>query len=259
MPLRDHYRPPVELRVTWGSFHASWPVFMSLQIVENLPEGYIVEPTSSSGGRLEVDVAAYEQQNWLAAGEDFEIDGGGGTGTAVLTAAVPTLSVETELDDQAEYAVRIYDLKQARKLVATIEIVSPANKDRPEHREAFVTKCAAYIQSGVSVTIIDMVTTRHANLYTQLSEVLHLPPPAKAGADAALYAVAFRGLRRPKRTLKVQAWVQELALGKALPTLPIWLADEVWVPLDLEASYLATSKMYRLPPNFGIDVSTSPN
>ena len=41
---------------------------MSLQIVENLPEGYIAEPTASSGSRLEVDVAAYEQQNWLAQG-----------------------------------------------------------------------------------------------------------------------------------------------------------------------------------------------
>jgi hypothetical protein len=35
--------------------------------------------------------------------------------------------------------------------VAAIEIVSPANKDRPEHRRKFVAKCAALLQQGVSV------------------------------------------------------------------------------------------------------------
>lgn len=44
--------------------------------------------------------------------------------------------------------------------MAAIEIVSPANKDRPEHRHAFVAKCAALLQNQVSVTIVDLVTTR---------------------------------------------------------------------------------------------------
>jgi len=218
---------------------------MVMQLSERMPEGYIAEPASHFGARFEVDIAAYEQQNWLAAGEDFDLGKGGGT--AVLAEPEPTVSVDTDLDDQAEYSVRIYDQHQARKLVAVVEIVSPANKDRPENRQAFVTKCAAFLQSGVSVTIIDVVTTRHFNLYTELSAALHLAPPAKAGRPDGLYAVACRGQRRPQRKMRFQAWAQELALGKPLPTLPIWLADEVWVPLDLEASYEATCRVFRLP------------
>ena len=54
-----------------------------------------------------------------------------------------TLTLETELPDQDEYEVRIYDERHGRRLVAAIEIISPSNKDRPESRRAFVGKVAA--------------------------------------------------------------------------------------------------------------------
>ena len=247
MALRDHYRPPIETRVSWSAIHATWPVQMILQIIEILPEGYIAEPASHYGKRFEVDIATYEQQNWLADGEDFAFDRSGATATALQTVVEPTISVETDLDDQAEYTVRIYDQHQARKLVAVVEIVSPANKDRPENRSAFTTKCAAFLQSGVSVTIVDIVTTRHFNMYSELSAALRLPPPVVAGRPESLYAVVCRGVRRPQRKLRFEAWVEELAIGKPLPTLPIWLTEDLWVPLDLEASYEKTCRVFRLP------------
>ena len=37
-----------------------------------------------------------------------------------------------------------------------------------------------------------------------------------------------------------------LALGRPLPTLPLWLADDLAVPLDLEASYEETCSALRL-------------
>ena len=54
------------------------------------------------------------------------------------------------------------------RLVAVVELVSPGNKDRPEHRQAFVTKCAAYLQEQVNIVMVDVVTTRHANLHREL-------------------------------------------------------------------------------------------
>ena len=45
-------------------------------------------------------------------------------------------------------------------LLAAIEIVSPANKDRPENRRAFAAKCAALLRQGVAVSILDVVTAR---------------------------------------------------------------------------------------------------
>ena len=58
--------------------------------------------------------------------------------TAAWTATLPAVAVETEPPDEYEYEVRIFDLERDRQLVAAIEFVSPANKDRPESRDAFV-------------------------------------------------------------------------------------------------------------------------
>jgi hypothetical protein len=75
------------------------------------------------------------------------------------------LGTETESD---EYEVRVHDFERGRRLVAAIEIVSPSNKDRTESRRVFVAKCAAMLHKGVSVSIVDLVTARHFNLYTEL-------------------------------------------------------------------------------------------
>lgn len=59
---------------------------------------------------------------------------GGGVATAVWAPPRPTLSVFSNLPAQDVYEVRIYDERRRTRLVAAIEIVSPANKDRPENR-----------------------------------------------------------------------------------------------------------------------------
>ena len=54
----------------------------------------------------------------------------GGVAVAMHAPPRPTLTLETELPDQDEYEVRIYDDRYGRRLVAAIELISPANKDR---------------------------------------------------------------------------------------------------------------------------------
>jgi hypothetical protein len=83
-------------------------------------------------------------------------------------APAPTLTLETELPEQDEYEVRVYDARRGRTLVAAIELVSPSNKDHPESRRAFVAKCAALLQKDVCVSIVDVVTVRQFNLYADL-------------------------------------------------------------------------------------------
>ena len=56
------------------------------------------------------------------------------------------------------------------RLVAAIELISPANKDRPEHRSQFTSKCAALLRQGVSLVLVDVVTARNVNLYADLLE-----------------------------------------------------------------------------------------
>lgn len=46
----------------------------------------------------------------------------------------PALTVDAEFPEQYAYEVLIFDLERDRRLVAAVEIVSPANKDRAESR-----------------------------------------------------------------------------------------------------------------------------
>ena len=48
-------------------------------------------------------------------------------------------------------------------------------------------------------------------------------------------------------TPRLETWAHALALGQPLPTLPIWLADDLAVPLELEASYEETCQILRIP------------
>ena len=102
-------------------------------------------------------------------------EGDGGVPTAVRAPAQPSVAVETTSPDYDEYEIRIFDARRGRHLVAAIEIVSPANKDRPEHRNVFVAKCVSLLQKGVAVSIVDLVTVRHFNLYVELLAVIGMP------------------------------------------------------------------------------------
>ncbi len=234
MPLRDHFRPPLDLTASWEGFHGGWPMVIVQQLRKQLPAGYVAEPRVHSGSRVEIDVAAFEKDE--APPSTGMVGGGGGVATAVWAPSRPCLAVETTLPDHDEYEVRIYDARRGRRLVAAIEIVSPANKDRPEHRNVFVARCAALLQKGVAVSIVDLVTLRHFNLYVELLAMIGHSDPTLGDPPPGLYAASCRWTRREDRTL-LEAWSHVLTLGGPLPTLPLWLGADLVVPLDLERSY----------------------
>jgi hypothetical protein len=120
--------------------------------------------------------------------------------------------------------------------VAAIKIVSPANKDRPEHRRLFVAKCAALFQQRVTVVIVDLVTVRDFNLYADLLELIGQADPSLGESPGSLYTVACRW-RATDRTRLLESWYEPLAVGRPLPTLPLWLTEDFAVPLELEPSY----------------------
>ena len=233
MPLRDHFRPPLDNQSTWEGLHGQWPAVIVQQLRKQLPPGYVAEPRVHSGSQVEIDVAAFEKDGLLhsAMNEDR-----GGVAMAVWAPSQPSVAVETTLPDYDEYEVRIFDAQRGRHLVAAIEIVSPANKDRPEHRTIFVAKCAALLQKGVAVSIIDFVTVRRSNLYSELLTFIGHTDPTFGDSPPPLYAASCRWTLKRDRTI-LEAWSHELIVGQPLPTLPLWLSRDLVVPLNLESSY----------------------
>ena len=233
MPLRDHFHPPVSRRVSWQEIHGQWPARIVMQLREQLPPGYVSGPLVHSGTQIEVDIATYERDVVPAglSGTDSN-----GVATAPWTVAAPSLAVETDIPDDDEFEVRVYDAERDRTLVAVIELVSPANKDRVEKRNRFIGKCAALLRQGVAVSIVDVVTTRQFNLYAELLAFLGQTDPTLNGESAAIYAASCRWLLGERRG-KLETWSHVLAVGRPLPTLPLWLSPVRAVPLDLEPSY----------------------
>lgn len=231
MSLRDHFRSPLDDQRHWEAMHATWPVMIAIGLRQKLPPGYFVEPSVHSGRSAEIDVSTYESEG---ARSSHREEGNGGVATAVWAPPEPTLVVATDLPGEEVYEVQVYDARRRARLVAAVEIVSPANKDRPESRRAFVAKCAGLLRERVSVVIVDIVTTRTPNLYAELLEFLERSDP-RLGSEP-LYSVACR-MTKLGDDWQLEAWAQTLSLQEALPTMPLWLAEDLAIPLDLDKSY----------------------
>jgi hypothetical protein len=246
MPLRDHFRPPLDDIASWEELHGQWPAMIVMSLNRKLPPRYVAAPRVHLNAAMEIDVSAHDKDGFAAfVTAGGAVGGEGAVATATWAPPRPTFDVVTDLPDQDAYEVRVYDMDRGRRLVAAIEIVSPRNKDRPESRRAFTAKCAALLQEGVAVAIVDLVTIRQPNLYGELLDLIGQTDPALAPEPPALYAAACRWTH-PDETWHFEAWNHTLALGQPLPTLPLWLADDLAVPLDLEATYEETCRILRL-------------
>ncbi len=130
-------------------------------------------------------------------------------------------------------------------MVAALELVSPANKDRESHRRAFTTKCAGYLAQGIAVIVVDVVTSRSGNLHADILRLLDRPADTGLPDGTELYAVAYRPVVRDGAEV-IEIWPESLAVGRELPTLPLALNAEVCLPIHLESTYTAACTRRRL-------------
>jgi Protein of unknown function (DUF4058) len=244
MPLRDHFHPPLSDFRSWDGLHGAWPTLIVMDLNKRLSRRFVAAPRIHLEGGFEIDVAATREEE----PSPFTSGTGGsdgGTATAVWAPPEPTLSVVTDLPQQDEYEVQVFEV-EGRRLVAAVEIVSPANKDRPETRRAFVAKCAALLHQGVSVSIVDLVTSRGGNLYSDLLDLIGESDPSFSTDASLLYASACRW-RRDGDAGKFETWTHALAVNRPLPVLPLWLSADLAVPLDLESTYEESCRVLRIP------------
>jgi hypothetical protein len=241
MPLFDHFHPPLHPYHHWESFHSNWATRIADGIAAVLPPEFQVEEHTHAGPGFEIDVATYEGAAPLQSG----------AGTAVLAPRaapayappVPDAVLPAAFPDTFE--VRVFSTTAGLTLVAVIELVSPGNKDRQAERRAFVAKCASYLAQGVSLIVVDVVTSRQANLHNDLMRLMEASPELDFPDGVTLYAAAYRPVRRGERE-EIDLWRRPLAVGAPLPTLPLRLTGELFVAVDFEAAYLEACRRRRL-------------
>ena len=211
MPLLDHFHPPLYPQRAWESFHSRWANSIADELHRVLPQRYFAEVHIHLGGQVEADVAEFERA--AEAGDDLEV----------------------QVRDQTDDA----------RLVAVVELVSPRNKDRDDSRRAFAAKCAAYLQRGVGLVVIDIVTSRQSNLHNETIRMMEWGDAFLMSPDAVLYAAAYRPVRRHD-TNQIDLWPAALVVGRAWPLLALALRGGPAVPLDLEATYTDACQRSRL-------------
>ncbi len=243
MPLFDHFRPPVQGYLPWDSLHSAWATYIATQLNRQwLTRDFIALEHTHAGPHVEIDVGTFEAPAHPVGANRSNGDGGVATLPDVYAPPHALTAIPAVFPDRFE--VRVFTTWEGRRLVGAIELISPGNKDRAEERQAFVAKCASYLQQAVSVVLIDIVTTRHANLHNDLLHFLNAPA-GLLPEDVYLYAAAYRPILRD-RTPQVDVWAEPCSVATALPTMPLRLTGELFVPVEFEATYLETCRQRRL-------------
>ena len=247
MPVHDWSR--VEDGI-FHDFHNAWITeFRNILNGGLLPRGYYALGEQHAG-RFVTDVLT------LHAGRpDGEPPPPPPSGGGVAVAEAPP-QVRRKLTGSETYRQRRRTLAvrhvSGHRLIALLEIVSPANKDRPESVEQFVAKAVETLDLGVHLLLLDLHTPgrhdprgMHGAVWNQLNDVPYDLPPEEP-LTAASYAAGP----------PVEAYLEHLALGAALPDMPLFLRSDRYVPVPLEATYQAA---YRGMPAFWRDVLEGPS
>jgi hypothetical protein len=240
MPIQDHFSTEARQFGSWEGLHSAWLVSLTRNLNRRwLPEGYRAEPQKAFGPNFDTDVGIVKEPGVI-----YEASPGART----YQAPHPDATLNAAFAPHARVRIDGPD----GRLVAAIEFVSPGNKDQPRTRDAFVGKIEAYLQSGVNLAIVDVVTSRKPNLHDHWAD-LYGGPECPRCADVKTKPLYVTGYR-PRferlgrhRSASVDVWLRSFAVGDELPTPPLYLNTETAVPVELELTYQETRADLRLP------------
>lgn len=242
MPLLDHFHPPLSTERRWEAFHSAWATSLVDALTPMLPEHYFAEENTHAGARIEIDVATFEKPSASTAPIR---NGGASVAIAPRLWSPPEPELVLPAVFPEGFEVLVFSTRSGPKLVAAIELVSPANKDRLETRRAFASKCANYLYQGISLIVIDIVTERQANMHNETMALMNAPAVYLLPAEASLYAVAYRPIRR-EQVEQIELWRERLRIGAPLPVLPLAVNAEDVLRVDFDSTYMDLCRRRKL-------------
>jgi hypothetical protein len=238
MPIHDWTRVPAG---TFHDFHVAW---MS-EIRTALNNGILPPPyyamAEQIAGPFGPDVLALEAAGADGAGEPGGNDAnrpGPSSAPIALATAAPKVrfTAETEMD---EYALKQRTLvirhSSDDRIIALVEIVSPGNKASRHAIRSFVEKAAEALYRGYHLLVLDLHPPGprdpqgiHGAIWAEVGD-----DRFRAPADRQLTLAAYASGRLKR------AFVEPVAVGEALPDMPLFLEPEAYVNVPLEATYQA--------------------
>ena len=240
MALQDHFHPPLSIHRHWHAFHNAWATYIASNLNHVLPEGYFAEPNVQFG--IEIDVATFEEP---LQEQSYDLHDNVSLLPEKSIKWLPPAPTQTvPFEPVSEFVeISIFNDEEGPTLIGAIELVSPGNKDHPAHRRAFVSKCLQYLQQGLGLIIVDVVSNRSANLHNELMK--NLKVDSVSNMTSQLYTTAYRVVKHNKES-SLDIWEQSLEIGQSLPIMPFWLNGSFFLPVDLGASYELTCQEQRI-------------
>jgi hypothetical protein len=152
---------------------------------------------------------------------------------------------KTPREPDAEVAVGTLESAEASviverngRMVATVELVSPGNKDRPSRRADYTARYAGYLRQGVHLLLVDVIPSSPRG-FSFADAILEQFDVRDQPACPAPFAYTFR-VGEPAATggSILGLWRRPLEVGQPLATLPVPLTVHDEVMLDLESTYM---------------------
>jgi hypothetical protein len=216
-------------RVEAGIFHAfhhRWISAISDSLNTGLlPGDYYALPEQQAAG-FGPDVLTLQDQHRA------QDDSGAATALQARPQTRFTAETETEFYRRKKSSIAVRHVSGDR-IVAMIEIVSPGNKASKHALRAFVDKACELLEHRIHLLIIDPLPPGkrdpngvHAAIWEEVEDEPFSPP-----ADKPLTLVAY------ECGLTTRAYIEPVAVGDALPDMPVYLEPDRHVLVPLEATY----------------------
>ena len=122
-------------------------------------------------------------------------------------------------------------------MVAAVEVISPANKERPAERASSVTRYAAYLLNCVNLMVIDLLPRpRNFSFADAIAAELNLPDQRPLPTPFAISYLI--GTQATDHGRHLGIWRRRLEVGTPLPAISLPLNVREEVQIDLEATYM---------------------
>jgi Protein of unknown function (DUF4058) len=230
MPIHDWTRVNAGI---FHDFHCSWITAIKHALNHGvLPDNYYALAEQVAGD-IGPDVVTLQ-----ANGSGSETQENGGT-VATAVALVPPrtrFTATTEIDEyaQKQHTLVIHHSSEDR-IIALVEILSPGNKSSRHALRSFLDKAVAAMAQGYHLLLLDLLPPGprdpegiHGAIWTEIAADSYRQPP-----DKPLTLVAYAA-GHPKT-----AYIEPVAVGDALPAMPLFLTPRSYVSVPLEATYQA--------------------
>jgi hypothetical protein len=232
MPIHDWTRVTAG---TWHDFHLAWIAEIRNALNGGiLPADYYAQ-AEQIAGPLGPDVLTLQVPDAPVNGAAPPLSGGGGVAVSVAPPRM-RMTAEAEMDDYVlKRRTLVIRHASGDRIVALLEIVSPGNKASRHGLRSFVEKAVEALYRGYHLLIVDLFPPgpRDPNGIPGAiwSEFCDVPFELPAGEPLTLAAYSAGPRKR--------AYVEPTAVGRELIDMPLFLEDEIYVNVPLEATYQA--------------------